>query len=73
MLVAAVVEQKMENTVVTVVSVAAAKAVREPLRAVPLLKVGLSMERLTQVVVVVVHLVVQNQTTTALRVGLELL
>jgi hypothetical protein len=69
----AVVEQKMENTAVTVGSVAVAKAVKEPLRAVALLKVGLSMERLTQVAVAVVHLVVQKQTTTALRVDLALL
>jgi len=63
----------MENTVVTVVSVAAAKAVREPLRAVALKKVGPLMERLTQVAAAVVHLVVQKQTTTALRVDLALL
>jgi hypothetical protein len=71
--VAVVVEQKMENTVVTVGSVAAAKAEKELLQAVALLKVGLSMERLTQAEAVVVHLVVQKQITTALRVGLELL
>jgi uncharacterized protein with PhoU and TrkA domain len=71
--VAVAVEQKMENTVVTVGSGAVAKAVKEPLQAVALLKVGLSMERLTQAVVAVAHLVVQKQTTTVPLVDLELL
>ena len=49
MLAAAAVEQKMEITVVTVVSAAAAKAVKQPLRGVAVLKVGLPMVQLTQV------------------------
>jgi hypothetical protein len=70
--VAVVVEQKMENTAVTVGSVAVAKAEKELLQDAALLKVRLSMERLTQVVAAVVHLVAQKQTTTAPRADLEL-